>query len=365
MKMLYILNKASQINSFCYSSILAAKKAGIEYHIAGDWGYKSREEREADEKKYGIFIHQIDFIRFPFDPRNFKAYKQLKILCVKENFDVIHCNTPIGGLLGRIVGKMCHVGYMIYQAHGFHFYKGAPKLNWLLYYPVEKWLAHYTDLLITINQEDYTLAKKKMKAKRVVYVPGVGIDLEKFGGSSVQKAEKRKELGIPEDAVILLSVGELNKNKNHETVLRAIRDLPVYYLIAGAGEKRDSLLKTAESLDLCDRLKLLGFRQDVREIYSVADAFVFPSFREGLSVALMEAMAAGLPCAVSNIRGNVDLINSNGGVSFDPRSTEGCRKALEALLKANRKSMGEYNKEKIKQFSLETVFEEMVHLYEF
>ena len=122
MKMLYILNVANRVNNFCMSSLIAAKKINIEYHIAGNWGYANDIERIADEEKYGIRIHQIDFIRSPLDVRNYKAYKQLMEIVKRENYDVIHCNTPIGGVLGRLVGKKNKVCNVIYQAHGFHFY---------------------------------------------------------------------------------------------------------------------------------------------------------------------------------------------------------------------------------------------------
>ena len=162
-KLLYILNVATRVNNFSYTSMVAAQVLETEFHIAGNWSYGSDEERVADEKRCGIKIHQIDFIRTPYHPGNIKAYVQLKKLIQKEKYDGIHCNTPIGGVLGRIVGKKCKIEKMIYQAHGFHFYKGAPKKNWLLYYPVEKWLARYTDALITINQEDYEFAKRVCK----------------------------------------------------------------------------------------------------------------------------------------------------------------------------------------------------------
>ena len=160
-KLLYVLNVAQRVNNFSHSAMLAAKELGFEFHIAGNWSYPSDLEREADEKEYGIRIHQIDFIRTPYHPGNWKAYVQLKKLVQREKYDVIHCNTPIGGVLGRVVGRQCKVPKIIYQAHGFHFFKGAPKTNWILFYPIEHWLARYTDVLITINHEDYNFAKNK------------------------------------------------------------------------------------------------------------------------------------------------------------------------------------------------------------
>lgn len=365
MKILYILNVAPKINSFCISSILAAKQLGIEFHIAGNWGYHNELEKERDEKEYGITIHQIDFQRFPLKLRNIEAYRQLKQLLQKEKFDVIHCNTPIGGILGRIVAKSYKIKHVIYQAHGFHFYKGAPIKNWILYYPVEKWLSHCTDILITINQEDYKFAQKRMQAKQVVYIPGVGIDLNKFEYINVDQDKKRQEIGIPNDVFLLLSVGELNKNKNHETVIRAIADIPnLYYIIAGEGDLHDYLQKLIGDLNVSNRVKLLGYRKDICELYKISDIYVMPSFREGLSVALMEAMASELPCVVSGIRGNTDLIDNNGGALFDPHSVKGCACAIKELLERDLISVGTYNAKKIRRFSLDNVSHLIQEVYE-
>ena len=287
-------------------------------------------------------------------------------LFYKEKYEIIHCHTPIAAFCTRLACRTLRKNgtRVFYTAHGFHFYKGAPLKNWLFFYTAEKLCAKMTDVLITINQEDYALAQKKLKAKRVAYVPGVGIDLEKFSACSVDKKAKREELGIPEDAKLLLSVGELNENKNHETVIRSIADMKdTHYIIAGDGKRKEKLMSVIEELGLSERVKLLGRRNDIAELCKVSDVFVFPSFREGLSLALMEAMACGLPCAVSEIRGNIDLIDENGGTLFDPHSVQSCKDRLEELFGGDLKKTGEYNAEKVKKFSLDNVNKEMKKLY--
>ena len=313
-----------------------------------------------------IKTHSISCSRSPLHLGNLKAITQIKNLVENNGYDIVHCHTPIAAFCTRLACRQARKNgtRVFYTAHGFHFYKGAPLKNWLLFYTAEKLCARLTDVLITINQEDYELAQRKLKAKHVAYVPGVGIDLEKFTASSVNKKAKREELGIPEDTKLLLSVGELNENKNHETVIRAIADLSdVYYIIAGSGEREEKLNSTIDELGVSDRVKLLGRRDDIAELCSAADAFVFPSFREGLSVALMEAMACGLPCAVSKIRGNTDLIDTNGGTLFDPHSVQSCKDRLEELFGGDLKKTGEYNAEKVKKFSLDNVNKEMKKLY--
>lgn len=317
---------------------------------------------------HGIKMNEIPFVRSPYNFKNLHAYKALCKLIRDKNFDTIFCHEPVGGVMGRLAGRKNHCK-VIYTAHGFHFYKGAPLLNWLLYYPVEKWLARYTDALITINREDYALAKRKMKLRnggKVYYVPGVGIDREKFSKETIDKGTKRRELGIPEDATLLLSVGELNHNKNHEMVIRAIAGMNVYYIIAGEGELQQHLKSLIDTWNLCDRVKLLGFRNDVKELYKAADIFVFPSFREGLSVSVMEAMASGLPCVVSNIRGNTDLLgNGEGGFLCDPHDASDFAEKINILVADDqlREEMGRSNRIAIQKFSTETVIREMQKIY--
>ena len=317
-------------------------------------------------KELGCNVHNLSVSRSPLNMGNLRAISEIKKIVEGNDYDIVHCHTPVAAACTRLACRTLRKKgvKVFYTAHGFHFYDGAPLKNWLIYYPVEKLCAYFTDVLVTINQEDYNRAKKKLKAKKVAYVPGVGVDIDKFNIPQFDKNKKRQELGIPANAMLLFSVGELNENKNHETIIRAISDMPVYYMIAGTGEKKEALLQIAESLGISDRVKLLGFRKDMGELYGVADVFVFPSFREGLSVSLMEAMASGLPCAVSKIRGNVDLIDESGGVYFNPHSLEDCKVALEKLLSSNLRELGEKNKGNVKKFSLEKVTNQMFSLYE-
>lgn len=314
--------------------------------------------------EWGCRVYPITTSRSPFSVGNFKAIKQIKKITQENYYDIVHCHTPFAAMATRFgCMKARRKGTKVYYtAHGFHFYKGAPIKNWLLYYPVEKICAHFTDVLITINKEDYIFAQNKMKAKCVEYVPGVGIDLDKFGKSSVKKTVKRRELGIPEEAVLLLSVGELNKNKNHEIVIRAIIDMDVYYVIAGEGELKQYLQSIINMLGVSDNVKLLGYRNDVRELCEIADIFVFPSFREGLPVSVMEAMASGLPIVCSNIRGNIDLVDENGGILFEPSDMDSCKLAIEKILLSNLQQLGSYNLEKVNKFSTKQVNEQMVDI---
>lgn len=271
-------------------------------------------------------VYEIEWSRSPFDIVHIiKAMKRIKEIVEEGGYDIVHVHTPIASAVTRwALRHMTKAKQikMMYTAHGFHFYKGAPMLNWLAYYPIEKYLSRYTDVLITINKEDYAIAKNKMHAKRTEYVPGVGIDIEKIKSVKIDRDKKRAELGIPKDAIMLLSVGELSKRKNHEVVIRALAEIKnknVVYAICGKGILEPYLKKLAHNLGISNRVFLLGFRTDVTEICKVADIFVFPSLQEGLPVALMEAMACGLPVVCSAIRGNSDLVtDGTNGYIFNP-----------------------------------------------
>lgn len=270
-------------------------------------------------REWGCNVYNISTSRSPFSLGNIKAVKEIRNIA--KSYDIVHCHTPLAGMATRIGCRRLRKQQgvkVLYTAHGFHFYKGSPIKNWLLYYPIEMMCSKWTDVLITINKEDYSFANRKMKNPKIMYVPGVGIDVEKFCSSQVNVYQKKKELGIPNDGIVLLSVGELNYNKNHQLVIKAIShlELPnVYYLIAGDGAQKESLLKLAKDLNV--KLFLLGYRNDVIDLYKIANLYILPSYREGLNVSVMEAMASGCNVLVSKIRGNIDMVSIDN--CFNPK----------------------------------------------
>lgn len=373
-KLLFISNIAGVrgIDNFAIADVYAAKKCGLEFHTALNYDSVPEDVMERDMQKYNITLHHVDINRNPLSLSNFKAYKELVNLIREENIDYIHCNTPVGGLLGRLVGKKCKVKKIVYQAHGFHFYKGAPLLNWILYYPVEKWLAHYTDVLITINSEDFELAKNKMKFRKggkVYYVPGVGIDLSQYDLPENTREIKRKELGLSDSDVALISVGELNVNKNNKVIIGALANLEnrnVHYFLCGVGPCEKELKELTQKNGLIEQVHFLGYRTDIKELLRAADIFVMPSIREGLSRSIMEAMASGLPCIVSKIRGNVDLIeDSINGYCVSPINSSELKDRISDLVghEITRNIMREENLRRIENFKFEKVEREVKNIY--
>lgn len=317
----------------------------------------------------GCKVNDIPFSRSPLCKDNLKAYKMLKHLVETEHYDIVHTHTPNASMIARLAcRKVRKQGTRVfYTAHGFHFFKGAPLKNWLMYYPIERFCARFTDVLITINKEDYALAQKKMPAKKVCYVPGVGIDLSKIQNIECDRNEVRKSMGVPEGCILLLSIGELNVNKNHQVVLRALAKLDnknVHYAIAGVGDQKDNLLNLAKELGIENQFHLLGYRTDALKLYRGADVFVFPSFREGLSVSMMEAMASGLPIVCSKIRGNVDLVQ-NADVQFIQNGVDELRKILQTVVENQflQEQLSQENRDSIKVFSIENVLVKMKNVY--
>lgn len=389
-KALVLASVASMIDQFNMPNIKLLIELGYHVDVACNFveGNTCSDEKVAQLKttlaEMDVNCFQIDFARNVLKvSQNIKAYRQTRKIVKEGRYDLIHSHSPIGGLLSRVAvrdmrAEREHRGEssefrgtrMIYTAHGFHFFKGSPLMNWLIFYPIE-WVSSFlTDTLITITKEDFARAKESMHAGEVEYIPGVGIDVMKFRAEVPDdvKLQKRQEIGVGKDDVMMLSVGELNKNKNHEVVLRAMAKLgrkDVHYVIAGRGVLKDYLENLAKGLGVSEQLHLLGFRTDIKELYKVADVFAHPSFREGLSVAVMEAMASAMPIICTAIRGNTDLIDEGkGGFLFNPADVNGAYEALKKMVdNEDRKSLGTYNTRKAEGLDVKVILDKMREIY--
>lgn len=303
-----------QFTLFERGNIAILKELGYEIHCAANYSDATDALNELD-----IVRHHIDIQRSPFSPKQIKAFFQLKKIMKDEKFDLVHCHAPMGGVLGRLCAKVTNISPVLYTAHGFHFYKGAPFINNVIYKTIERITARWTDALITINEEDYNAAKKFTYKKngKVYKIPGVGVDTSYIKELQIDRELLRLRLGFDSSDFILISVGELNDNKNHQAVIKAITLLPnevkekVKYIVCGRGNNYNKLTKLIKDNMLENNIYLLGYRKDIIELLKGADVFIFPSKREGLSKSIMEAMAAGLPIIASKIRGNVDLVKDN------------------------------------------------------
>lgn len=316
-------------------------------------------------------IHEVNFCRSPFSFRIFPAYKKLKTIVEQGHYDIVQCNTPVAGILTRFAcRKLRKQGKtkVIYTAHGFHFYQGAPKRNWLLWYPIEKIFSRLTDVLITITDEDYRLASKKFPCM-VVRHHGVGANSEKFYVmSEEERMNLRQELGIGTDTKVIMNIGELLPNKNQKTAIEAIKIVVEKYpdsvlLIAGNGPEKENLIRQVESNGLTEHVRFLGYTRDVHKYLNVCDVLVACSFREGLPLNLMEAMLCGKLIVASNNRGHRELIDhgKNGYLVQTQKATEYADYICEILSSGIRSSSESLRK--VQPFTDWNVQKELKELY--
>jgi glycosyltransferase involved in cell wall biosynthesis len=346
----------------------AARFSGIQEVLVG----VNRKHAAHVAAEIAVPLVQADIYCNIFDfPQILKSYRRLSKLVTTEKIDTIHCNTPIGGVIGRLLGKFHkNIKTVLYTAHGFHFYKGAPLVNQLVYKNIERYLARYTDCLLTMNEEDFKSAQLlPLRQHGTVHkVSGVGIDLPP--SDRVFSAEKRQalraEFGIPATALLFIYVGDLIARKNVATAIQAIastHNSTVHFLICGEGDARDKLEKIAGN-----QVHFAGFRKDIPDLLQASDCLLFPTFQEGLPRAVMEAMAYQLPCVVSNVRGNLDLIDVKGGFLVDPHSVAHFKEAIAQVITLHRKGqlkkLGLYNRKKVAQFSVEVVQAELKTIYQ-
>lgn len=316
-KVLIISNVITMINQFNMNNIDILQSMGYEIHVACNLRETSFSPIEVIDKykgqleKKGIIVHQVDF------GRRFAAYKTLP-KCIEQiseilktgGFKFVHCHSQVACLCGRIAARRNDVK-SICSIHGFMFYKGAPKKYWALFFPIEAVQARYTDVLILTNKEDYNTARRYFRPRKIYYVPGVGVDVDRLDNTHIDRDNFRQELGLKPNEKMILSAGELSTRKNHEVVIRALSKInnnSYKYYICGQGDKEAYLKNLASELHVKDQVIFLGFRTDLDKLYKASDLFVHPSIQEGLSVVLMEALASRIPTLCSQIRGNTDLI---------------------------------------------------------
>lgn len=315
---------------------------GCEVHIACNFDYMEDTDEERTKsylhkiQNEGVILHNIHFARNPINKENVLAFKELKKVIDGNAFDLIHCHTPAASMLTRLaaINARKKGTVVMYTCHGFHFHNAAPKKNWLIYYPVERFCSYFCDYIVTINKEDYHRAQK-FHAKNVRYIPGVGVDISKIKNTSVDKAAYKRSIGLPEDCVMLLSVGEMIERKNHEVIIRALgklQDERIYYVICGKGPLKEHLEQLARNLNLASHVVFLGFRKDIPELCNTADISAFPSKIEGLGLAGIEAMAAGVPLVSSNVHGILDyVIDGETGFACEPDDVDGFARAIKKL----------------------------------
>lgn len=330
-KILYVATVGGFLPQFQRNDVKIMQEKGYEVHYAANFNVPIYSFDEEELEKQGIVLHHINIEKSIFKVfKNVKAIKEVKSVIDEEVIDIVHCNNPMGGVAGRVAGRFSkNRPYVIYTAHGFHFYKGAKVINWLCFYPVERFLARWTDAIICINKEDRKRAATFRLKKNgfVDQIHGVGVDMNRFSARKSLRDDVREELGVPKDAFHIVTAAELNDNKNQSTIINAISkcsNINIYYSICGKGPNHDRLLKLIEEKNLKDRVRLLGYRNDMERILQSADVFAFPSVREGLGIAAVEALSCGVPLLAADNRGTREYaVNYRNALVYKPYDVNG------------------------------------------
>lgn len=391
MKALIVTRVSGFLPQFEANNVKILQEMGFEVHYAANFNTVVYGKDNHRLEGMGLICHQIDFERSPFSPSVRKSYHQLKELMEQEAFDLIHCHMPMSGVVTRMAAQAVRRRSgrkvpVLYTAHGLHFYEGAPLKNWV-YYPVERYLSRFTDRLILINDEDYKRAQKFPVRGSVERIMGIGMRLEQFRSwqktdYSMGKTDSGQDIyekyEIPDNYGILISVGEITQRKNHIVMIDAMKellDLPLVYVICGSGPWEDKLKEHVHELGLESRVKFAGYVEQIPAMLRQADCFIFPSFQEGLPVAVMEAMAVGLPVIATRIRGITDLLeHTKGGYLSDDWEPESYAVKVRRMFserggksgasrQQRRQEMGQWNRERVQEFALPVVEDKMRRIY--
>lgn len=367
-KALILTTTSGFLSQFELNNVRLLQEKGYQVHYATNFGVPIYEVKDKTLVNMGIVLHHISIEKSPFRiKKNIWAYRELKRIIDREKIDVVHCHNPVGGLLGRLAAHMSkRKPFVIYTAHGFHFFDGAPKKNWMFYYPVEKYLARLTDIIITINHEDYDRAGtfKYKKNGHAAIIPGVGVDTTRY------IPRQNHEQAIDQGSFHILSAGELNENKNHRVVIDAIASLNlqnIQYSICGEGPLREKLQAYIDHQGLSGRVHLLGYCYDMPQMLKTADLFIFPSYREGMGMAALEAMASGVPVIAADNRGTREYMQDGiNGIVCDPSKPQEFARAIMQMYKDRelREAYARNALQTIGRFTLEKNAQEMRRIYD-
>lgn len=367
-KVLFIATVYTHLAAFHIPFMRLLQSWGHEVHAAASPAEGRRDAVEAA----GVQCWDVPFARSATSLQNWKAYRELRSLLKKNHYDLIHVHTPMAAWLGRLATKRTKQGPVLYTAHGFHFYKGAPLPYWLFYYPAERIAAHWTDGLIVMNSEDLERAKRMgfVEGKNLFYVHGVGVDLERFSSSPIDGDSIRKELGLDDKDVAVTCVAEFTSTKNHAFLLaawrRVVREEPRgRLLLIGNGELQKAMERKV-NVENIPHVRFLGYRSDVPQLLQATDIFILPSRREGLPRSVMEAMAAGKPVVATDVRGSRDLVEHGvTGLLVKLGDVDGLAEALLRLIRdpGLRERLGQAGRAKIQAYSIDRVIQEMSEIY--
>ena len=365
-KVLFVATIHKHFRAFHIPYIKYLQSQGYEVHVAANDNITRVEEADRE--------FEIPINRNPFSFDNIKAIRELESIIDKENYCLIHCHTAMGSVVARLAAKKFRKNGLkvLYTAHGFHFYKGGEIKNWLLFYPMEKFLSAYTDGIITINQEDYKLLKeKKFKNEHSFLTSGVGINTGRLDNVAETVSDLRSKNNFKNSDFILLYIAEFIERKNHEFLVKHALELKaiipdIKILFAGRGKNLEAFKQLVVDNNISDIVHVLGFRTDMGEIIKMIDVGVSVSTQEGLPMNVAEQLYLGKPVVATRIRGHVDLIeHGKNGFLY----TMGDHKEFISYVKRLHDDKSLYNKlsqsarEKAQGYLLKNCLIEMAGIY--
>lgn len=369
MKVLLTATVQSHIVQFHKPLVEMLHAHGCEVHVAARDNLAEKNGLRLD---FADKVFDVPFARSPKSPDNIKAYRQLKKIIDEGHYDVVHCNTPMGGIVTRLAARDARKQgtKVFYTAHGFHFYQGAPKKNWLVFYPIEKFFAnHYTDKLITITTEDYKLASQKFRCQ-VARIHGVGVDEKRYYPvAREEQLRLREELGFTPAQKILLCVGELLPNKNQKMAIHAMREVVKTYpdaqlLLAGNGPEKENLEAEIKACGLERNVQLLGYCTYLEKYQRITDVLLACSHREGLPLNLVEAMLTGNPVVASLNRGHRELIRDGENGYLVRDEAQMAQRTLELLKNREfRTKIGNAARQSAREYDIVNIKEELIEIY--
>jgi len=367
-KILFVASVYAHFAAFHKPFMKMFQEKGYEVHAAGSNSMNRKDELN----EMGVICHDVEFERFPFSKKNLKALKELNALFQVHYYNLIHVHTPTASFLTRYIASKHNQGKILYTAHGFHFFKGASRKNWLLFYPAEKMAKRWTDGLLVMNGEDFSLGKKLgfKENQNMFHVHGVGVDLNEFHEAINKKTCLKEELSLDSNAVVICCVAELSARKNQMFLLEnwetIVERCPAANLVLIGSGNDSAKIKAYITENEMRNVHLLGYRSDVPSIIASSDIVTLVSKQEGLPRCLMEAMACAKPIITTNIRGSKDLVdNGQCGLVVDLGDRERLIKSFITLIEDEqlRVNYGKSGRKKIQDYILPTVLTEMEEIY--
>lgn len=320
-------------------------------------------------------VWDVGWSRSPLNPANLvDPPRRVRALVERERYDLVHVHTHVAAFVTRFaLGRRENRPKIVYTAHGFSFYPGGPRLRNAILQGIESVAAHWTDYLVTMNQDDFEAARRfrALSRDRVRYMPGIGVDLDRYNPSAVSATQVdrlRAELGLKAEDPVFTMVAEFIHRKRHADAIRALAkmsDERAHLLLAGNGPLVPAMRELASSLGLKNRVHFLGFRDDIPVLMRASRAVLLVSAQEGLPRSVMEALCLEVPVIGTRVRGTMDLLDPEHGFLVELGDVDGIARALDWTAAHPEKcgQMGREGRRAMRSYDVSNIIAEHEALY--